>query len=219
MTIHFSNKILRMISMKLLTQLCVSIVHWHPASQVGWYDITPPPCKKKNIKTTWLHTVYALSTGNWKIKTPCESTTSKILMATLVGKITNYPALSIFLLTMSRLSQEQFNIALTMLVNGALVNSVAQYFNMFIALPFQDCRHDFIILWLSAIAKAVANHVTQLVRSTAIFNHWTQRNRFLNAALASRNIPEQTAWDQPSANRPAVRHVLRPHHRQARLQV
>ena len=38
------------ISMQLLTQPWVSIVHWHAASQVGWYDITPPPCN--NMKTT-----------------------------------------------------------------------------------------------------------------------------------------------------------------------
>ena len=48
---------------------------WSVTSRLVRYHADP--VQKKKMKTTWLHTVYALSTGNWKIKTPCESTTCK----------------------------------------------------------------------------------------------------------------------------------------------
>ena len=89
-------------------------------------------------------------------------------------------ALSIFLLTMSRLVQEQYNITITILVNGALFNAVAQYFNVH------------------------RNSVSQLLCKTDIFTHFTLRNRFRNAALASRNILGMT-----SITGQAVRNRLR----------
>ena len=74
------------------------------------------------------------------------------------GKITNCAALSIFLLTMSRLSQEQYNITISMRIYGASINTVEQYFNlMFMAIRYQDCRPVFIILGLFAITREMAN--------------------------------------------------------------
>ena len=64
---------------------------------------------------------------------------------------------------------------------------------MFIAirLLFQDCRHVFLIQYLFANLKEVASHVPQLLRNTVIFTHCTIRIRFLNAALALRNMPSK----------------------------
>ena len=90
-----------------------------------------------------------------------------------------------------------------MLVNGSPINAVAQNFN-FIAIRFKDCSHVFIILWLFAIAKEVANHVSQRLRNTVIFIHCTLRNRFRNAAMTSRNIPrKRRRTGQSVRNRPS----------------
>ena len=70
--------------------------------------------------------MYALSTRNGKFNTPCEIATGK--WSFVYEKITNCAALSIFLLTMSRLSQVQCKIAISMLVNGTSINVLAQYF-------------------------------------------------------------------------------------------
>ena len=98
------------------------------------------------------------------------------------GKITNCAALSIFLLTMSTLSQEQYNITISMVVNRASINAVAQYF-------YVHWNMIFIILWLFAIAKEVANQVSQLLQNIVIFIHCTLRNCFRNVAMALKNIP------------------------------
>ena len=46
------------------------------------------------------------------------------------GKISNCAALSIFLFKMSKLSQELYNITISMLVNGASIDAVAENFNV-----------------------------------------------------------------------------------------
>ena len=129
--------------------------------------ISGRPCAKK-LKTTQPHTGYTLSTGNRKINTPSESATGKRLFLKEKSQIAQL--CQSFFLTMSRLCQEQYNITISMLVNGASILMLQLCILMFIILQFQDCSHVFIILRLFAIAKEVVTRCyTSCARSLYSF--------------------------------------------------
>ena len=149
-------------------------------------------------------------------------------MVIRIRKITNCIALPIFILTMPRLCEEHRNMAIGMLINGASINVVAQQFNVHrntISRLQTRFHHSGTVCDRNRSGRP---RVTTPVQDRYI--HLLHlRNRFRNAELTSRNIPGmrritgQTVRNRLreinlSAHRPAVRPVLRPHHRQARLQ-
>ena len=118
-------------------------------------------------------------------------------------KITNCTALSIFLLTMSRPSQEQYDVTISMLVDGAPINAVVQHFNVHCNTISRMHTH-FHHSGMFAISKEVANLVSQILRKIVIFTPCTLRNPFRNGALTSRNTPGKRR-----ITRQTVRNTLR----------
>ena len=95
-----------------------------------------------------------------------------------------------FFKTMSRLSQVQCKITVSMLVNGASINALAQHFyvhcNMISRL--HTCFHHSVII--CDRQRSGQPRVTTPAEYRYI-HKFTLRNRFRNAALASRNIPSR----------------------------
>ena len=128
--------------------------------------------------------MYALSTENHKINVNQQKISGH--SGRNNHKLRSFNKL--FFLLMSRLSQEQYNIAISMLVNGSSINPVAKYFNVH-PNTISRLQTRFTILGLFVIIKEVANYVSQLLRKIVIFIPCNLRNCFRNAALKSRSIP------------------------------
>ena len=105
-------------------------------------------------------------------------------------KLRKFVNFSFNTITMSGLGQEQYNITISVLVNGASINAVALYFYVHCnsISRLQTCFHYFVTV---CDRQKVTNHVSQLLQNNVLSIHCTLRNRFRNAALTSRNIPSK----------------------------
>ena len=104
-------------------------------------------------------------------------------------KLRKFVNFSFNTITMSGLGQEQYNITISVLVNGASINAVALYFYVHCnsISRLQTCFRYFVTV---CDRQKVTNHVSQL-QNNVLSIQCTLRNRFRNAALASRNIPSK----------------------------
>ena len=136
--------------------------------------------------------------------------------------------MSIFLLTISRLNQVQCKVAISILVNGASITPVAQYFYVHsnTISRLQTCFYHSVIVCnrqrsgqplVTSPAEYRYDHPLHSIKIVSVMLPWYREISLGRDVLLDKLFG--TDYVRSTQCPPVVRLVPRPHHRQARLQL